>query len=96
MSRIVENLIKNLKTAKFGNLDNRLLTEFSEHYELNNPINISFVEIDGEEGVLVLDKALSYEIFFINSNSFEFSKLYWTLEETDALGKYNEMKDCCK
>ena len=67
MSKIVENVISNLKKSNL--LDSSLIGELTDHYELNNLTNVSIIEIDGEEGIIVLDKALGYEIFFINTNS---------------------------
>lgn len=96
MARIVENLIKNLKIKNFRDLDSSIVGDFAEHYELNELMNVAIVDIEGEEGVLVLDKALCYEIYFININSYEISKLYWSLDENEASIKYKEMEDCCK
>jgi len=96
MAKIVENLIKNLKHKNFGELDSNLIGDFTDHYELNELLNVCIIDIEGEEGVLVLDKALGYEIYFININSYEMSKLYWSLDEKDAFSKYKEMEDCCK
>lgn len=96
MLKVVKNVVNKLKDNNSNNLSSELLLELSEHYELNNLTNISLIEIDGEEGVLVLDKALGYEIYFINSNSFELSKLYWGLDEKDVSAKYLEMCECCK
>ena len=94
MSKIVENVISNLKKSNL--LDSSLIGELTDHYELNNLTNVSIREIDGEEGIIVLDKALGYEIFFINTNSYEMSKLYWTLDESEARVKYKEMQECCE
>lgn len=96
MSKIVENLIKDLRNKDFIDLDSHLITEFLEHYELNELINACAVNIEGEDGVIVLDKALSYEIYFVNVNSYEISKLFWTLDEKEALQKYNEFEECCR
>lgn len=96
MSKVVENLIKNLKNKKFSDLETQLIADFVEHYELNELVNACAVNIEGEDGVIVLDKALSYEIYFVNVNSYEISKLFWTLDEKEALEKYNEFEDCCR
>lgn len=96
MSKIVENLIENLKKKNFNDLTPNLIENFIEHYELNELLNVIIVDIEGEQGVLVLDKALSYEIYFINISSFELSKLYWSLNENNALIKYQELEDCYK
>lgn len=93
MSKIVERVISNLKNSNL--LDSSLIGELTDHYELNNLTNVSIMSIDGEEGILVLDKALGYEIFFINTNSYEISKLYWSLNEAEAIVKYKEMQECC-
>ena len=51
MSKIVENVISNLKKSNL--LDSSLIGELTDHYELNNLTNVSIIEIDGEVGIIV-------------------------------------------
>lgn len=92
MNSLIENFFNNIKHTNFNNLDPHSAIDLADYYDLNELSHISFVNFDGEEGILILEKALCYSIYFIDEESQEISKLYWSLYENDALKKYEEIE----
>lgn len=89
---IKEKLIRN----KFTEIEKEVLDEFCDFFDFNKLIKIVLVNIDREDGILVLTKSLAYEIYFIGLESMEAENLFLSISENKALEKFDEYLEAFK
>lgn len=90
----MKSLLENYKVEGFWNSEFGL--DIIEKFDLFSVENSELVRIDGDEGLLILDKALSNVIYFLNVANDEISDLYSTNDFCEAKEIYEEIFEAYK
>lgn len=92
----IDLIKKALIDNNLNEMNKNIFEEFCDYFEIDELVKIDYINIDEEEGFLVLDKKLSYEIYFIGLDNMEADKLYLSINESKALEKFYEYIEAFK